>query len=80
MHPPLDRPHPECQEAIKALTSCHDTHPYSKFVGVCNQYKAALDICLKAEKETRRKNNPKLRYLRRDEFKEMKKQAQTQAQ
>ena len=49
MHPPLDRPHPDCQDVIEALQQCH-TH-WSKYWGTCNDTKAQLDHCLKAEKK-----------------------------
>eukprot|EP00924_Labyrinthula_sp_SR-Ha-C_P016158 snap_masked-scaffold_4-processed-gene-21.18-mRNA-1 protein AED:0.02 eAED:0.02 QI:0/-1/0/1/-1/1/1/0/64 len=59
MHPLLDRPHPDCQEVIKSLQACHRNHAVAKFFGKCNDAKGALDICLRAEKEKRRKENPK---------------------
>ncbi len=31
MHPPLDRPHPDCQEAIDSLRHCHATNSKLKF-------------------------------------------------
>jgi COX assembly mitochondrial protein 2 len=50
MHPPLDRPHPDCMEIIQALKSCHVNNTISKYFGVCNDTKFALDKCFKAEK------------------------------
>mmetsp|Transcript_28999 Transcript_28999/g.79575 ORF Transcript_28999/g.79575 Transcript_28999/m.79575 type:complete len:100 (-) Transcript_28999:202-501(-) len=50
MHPPLDRPHPDCQDVILALKACH-ANPWKKFTGGCNQAKFALDHCFKQEKE-----------------------------
>lgn len=50
MHPPLDRPHPDCQSEINALQVCHATKPKWKIWG-CNEVKFALDRCLKEEKE-----------------------------
>lgn len=50
MHPPLDRPHPECVEEIDNLYHCHATTSKLKFWG-CNQVKFALDQCLKKEKQ-----------------------------
>ena len=50
MHPPLDRPHPDCQDAINHLRQCHATTSKLKFWG-CNEVKFALDKCLKKEKE-----------------------------
>ena len=50
MHPPLDRPHPDCEDVIRALKECHlDT--WKKFTGGCNSIKRALDHCFKLEKE-----------------------------
>ena len=49
MHPPLDRPHPDCQDEINNLHHCHATTSKLKFWG-CNEIKFALDKCLKAEK------------------------------
>lgn len=50
MHPPLDRPHPDCQEEIRALKDCH-ADGWKKYFGRCNDLKLALDRCLKREKE-----------------------------
>ena len=50
MHPPLDRPHPECQDVIAAIKACH-ANTWKKFTGGCNSIKVALDECLKYEKE-----------------------------
>mmetsp|Transcript_23326 Transcript_23326/g.65065 ORF Transcript_23326/g.65065 Transcript_23326/m.65065 type:complete len:110 (-) Transcript_23326:350-679(-) len=49
MHPPLDRPHPDCQAAIRKLRDCHDTKPRLKF-WACNELKFELDMCFKEEK------------------------------
>jgi COX assembly protein 2 len=49
MHPPLDRPHPDCQEEIENLRHCHATESKLKF-WACNEVKARLDKCFKAEK------------------------------
>ncbi|KAL7568991.1 hypothetical protein ACA910_021282 [Epithemia clementina (nom. ined.)] len=50
MHPPLDRPHPDCQDVIKALKECH-RHTFKKFTGGCNRQKNELDTCFVQEKE-----------------------------
>ena len=50
MHPPLDRPHPECQEQIEALRHCQTTRPAWK-VWACNELKFRLDTCFRKEKE-----------------------------
>ncbi|KAL7534359.1 hypothetical protein ACHAXR_005817 [Thalassiosira sp. AJA248-18] len=49
MHPPLDRPHPDCQNEINNLHYCHATTSKLRFWG-CNDIKFALDKCLKDEK------------------------------
>jgi COX assembly protein 2 len=50
MHPPLDRPHPDCQGEIDALRDCHSTSSKVKF-WACNEVKFSLDRCFRAEKE-----------------------------
>ena len=50
MHPPLDRPHPRCQEEINDLRECHATRNNFKF-WACNEVKAKLDKCFKEEKD-----------------------------
>ncbi|GMH46802.1 hypothetical protein TL16_g12456 [Triparma laevis f. inornata] len=57
MHPPLKRPHPDCQSVIRALEICHSTKPYLKFLGACNDEKASIDICFRNEKQRVRKQN-----------------------
>ena len=49
MHPPLDRPHPDCQDEIEALRHCHETRSTFK-IWACNEIKHKLDLCFKAEK------------------------------
>jgi COX assembly protein 2 len=49
MHPPLDRPHPDCSEVIEELRECHESS-LRKYTGQCNEVKRRLDLCLKAEK------------------------------
>jgi COX assembly protein 2 len=49
MHPPLDRPHPDCQGEIEALRHCHATESKLKF-WACNELKHTLDVCFKEEK------------------------------
>ncbi len=49
MHPPLDRPHPMCQDEITAFKQCHSTNSKLKF-WACNEVKFAMDKCLKKEK------------------------------
>jgi COX assembly protein 2 len=50
MHPPLDRPHPMCQEDINAFKECHANNSKIKF-WACNEVKFAMDRCLKVEKK-----------------------------
>jgi len=57
MHPPLSRPHPNCQEVIVALRLCHEENKIFKFFGVCNAQKTALDACFKQEKLDKRAAN-----------------------
>jgi COX assembly mitochondrial protein 2 len=66
MHPPLDRPHPDCSNFIESLNKCHSENEYAKFWGACNDAKAAMDICFREEKErVRRENNAKARQMER---------------
>jgi COX assembly protein 2 len=50
MHPPLDRPHPDCEEIIQTLKACHLDY-FKKFTGGCNDFKVTMDKCLKKEKK-----------------------------
>jgi len=50
MHPPLDRPHPRCQEQINSLRECHAAGNKLKF-WACNEVKSNLDKCFKEEKD-----------------------------
>ena len=50
MHPPLDRPHPDCQDAIEALRKCHSENS-KVFFWRCNKFKYELDNCFKLEKQ-----------------------------
>jgi COX assembly mitochondrial protein 2 len=50
MHPPLDRPHPDCQGVIEELNRCHAQNSKVLFWR-CNNAKAELDKCFKLEKE-----------------------------
>ena len=50
MHPPLDRPHPDCQDEIDALRACH-ADGWKKYLGRCNDIKISLDKCLRKEKK-----------------------------
>lgn len=49
MHPPLDRPHPKCEDVVKQLKACHN-EGWKKFIGGCNDIKFSLDKCFKEEK------------------------------
>ena len=50
MHPPLDRPHPDCEDMIAELKQCHATSGLYKFLGACNDIKIHVDQCLRREK------------------------------
>jgi COX assembly mitochondrial protein 2 len=67
MHPPLDRPHPDCQLEIEGLRTCHATESKLKF-WACNEVKANLDRCFKLEKEDMlRRMNANLQQSRNEE-------------
>jgi COX assembly protein 2 len=68
MHPPLMRPHPDCQEYIQKLIACHEEHPWAKFFGTCNEVKRDLDQCFRVEKERMRKENARIARERRAKF------------
>ena len=51
MHPPLERPHPKCQDAIHALNLCHAQKNSKIFFWRCNEVKYELDRCFKQEKQ-----------------------------
>lgn len=34
---------------MKAIKECHTNNPYLKFLGVCNDQKTALNMCLRKE-------------------------------
>lgn len=50
MHPPLDRPHPNCHMIVEALRDCQRTRPTLK-VWACNDLKYQMDQCFRLEKE-----------------------------
>ena len=64
MHPPLYRPHPKCAALVDALVECHDANVYGKFWGACNDQKAAMDACFKAEKDEKRRGARRARVRR----------------
>jgi len=68
MHPPLHRPHPDCEDAVAALLKCHEDHAIGKFFGACNERKRELDRCFKLEKERRRAANADGARERRERF------------
>jgi len=50
MHPNLaPHLHPKCKEQIQALNNCHESHPFKKFIGICNAVRKELDKCLTEE-------------------------------
>mmetsp|Transcript_18805 Transcript_18805/g.24419 ORF Transcript_18805/g.24419 Transcript_18805/m.24419 type:complete len:96 (-) Transcript_18805:180-467(-) len=50
MHPPLHRPHPDCQAAIAALEHCQKNRHWLN-VFACNKVKSELDQCFRREKQ-----------------------------
>ena len=66
MHPPLFRPHPDCQEFVKALVACHEENNVMRWFGACNDAKAQLDKCFYMEKcKARDANLAKSREVKR---------------
>ena len=59
MHPPLFRPHPDCQDIIRRLVECHEANKFMKFFGSCNEVKSELDECFAREKEAKKRENLK---------------------
>mmetsp|Transcript_32314 Transcript_32314/g.30819 ORF Transcript_32314/g.30819 Transcript_32314/m.30819 type:complete len:96 (+) Transcript_32314:236-523(+) len=57
MHPPLYRPHPKCGDLVANLVACHEQYAWGKFMGACNDEKADMDKCFRAEKEEMRYAN-----------------------
>ena len=57
MHPQLNvDKNPPCVEQIEALKKCHQATGYwNKMLGVCNEDKANLDLCFRAQKKMTRK-------------------------
>ncbi|ETV96113.1 hypothetical protein H310_10750 [Aphanomyces invadans] len=79
MHSSLDKPHPECQAIVDALRECHAENPYGKFVGACNDMKAALNECFAKENAFRRKVNMDKARAFNKEWKEFKQQKEAAA-
>lgn len=73
MHPPLDLHlhSEECQKVIILLTQCHKDHPLRKFLGVCNELKRALNVCLHQEYVERRQRNYDLAQKKKKAFKKL---------
>jgi COX assembly mitochondrial protein 2 len=68
MHPPLHRPHPDCQEFVKALERCHAEYKFGKFLGACNDAKRAMDQCFREEKIRKRTKNLENARARREKM------------
>lgn len=52
MHPQIviGQDHP-CDPHMVALFKCHEASPFNRFTGACNNYKTALDRCLREDKK-----------------------------
>lgn len=71
MHPTLsEHLHPGCVEAIQALEDCHQANPLKKFIGSCNDFKTALDQCLRDEFLVKRELNAQQSKAEKDRLKE----------
>mmetsp|Transcript_12872 Transcript_12872/g.27800 ORF Transcript_12872/g.27800 Transcript_12872/m.27800 type:complete len:89 (+) Transcript_12872:452-718(+) len=59
MHPLLTtQNNPMCVELIEALKKCHENqNMWDKLVGSCNEEKAALDRCFRAQKKVKTRLN-----------------------
>ncbi|KAJ2586501.1 Respiratory chain complex assembly or maintenance protein [Coemansia sp. RSA 1804] len=56
MHPALaDHINPGCVDLVDRLMNCHADNKWAKFFGKCNALSEALNKCLGAEFEVRRK-------------------------
>ncbi|CAN8073512.1 unnamed protein product [Agarophyton chilense] len=67
MHPTLAlHLHPMCQEAIRNLKQCHSQRRFAKFLGACNDAKAALDKCLSQEYLVKRELNAAKAKMEKD--------------
>jgi len=66
MHPPLERPHPDCQIEIDSLRHCQKNRPTLQ-VWACNELKYRMDQCFRAEKEAMLKEMDKDIVSRRAE-------------
>ncbi|RHY36919.1 hypothetical protein DYB28_008538 [Aphanomyces astaci] len=64
---------------VDELRLCHAEHPYTKFVGSCNDIKAALNECFAKENAFRRKANMDKARAFNKEWKEFKEQKQAAA-
>lgn len=62
--------HPGCEEAIRALSNCHADNRFKKFLGACNNVKAALDRCLADEYLVRRELNAEKSRAEKERLKE----------
>ncbi|KAI5480492.1 cytochrome c oxidase biogenesis protein Cmc1-like protein [Pseudohyphozyma bogoriensis] len=49
--------HERCAEVMRALKDCHANNPYLKFFGLCNDEKHNLNMCFRAERLERTKEN-----------------------
>ncbi|ORY88989.1 cytochrome c oxidase biogenesis protein Cmc1-like protein [Leucosporidium creatinivorum] len=80
MHPPLaEHAHTQCSEVMKAIKDCHTINPYLKFLGVCNDQKTALNMCLRKERQGRAVGNLEKAKAKRKEVEEKWKTIETEA-
>lgn len=77
MHPPLDRPHPECQDQIRALKECHASRNFFQ-IFKCNDIKYELDHCFRREKQNLLKSLNKDMHQDRQQEEEAWKEATNQ--
>jgi len=58
---------------IDRLEECHDSGYLARYTGACNDFKRALDNCLKQEREDRTKRNQDASKLRTQKHEETRK-------
>mmetsp|Transcript_1457 Transcript_1457/g.4224 ORF Transcript_1457/g.4224 Transcript_1457/m.4224 type:complete len:89 (+) Transcript_1457:53-319(+) len=71
MHPQLVIGDHPCDEKMLALLECHEASPVNRFTGACNDHKAALDRCLRANKKEKVKSSVKEAREKRQKWEAM---------